>query len=412
MIGGERLRLRYVLAPREETHRVDLPVLSVYRDHGVVLKDSRADNYNKTPENLSRYQRVAVGDLVVNKMKAWSGSVAVSRYEGIVSPDYLVCRVSDRVFPNYLHHLLRSASLVAEMHSRSKGIRPSQERLYWDDLADMDVMIPRLSDQRRIADFLDDQVALLGPVIDRRVQQQSLIFERRVAMARTATTVGLSNGPRVPTGIEWMPEIAAGWELRKISRSFRTGSGTTPKADHPGYFGGDYPWINTGDLRDGVVDNANRCVTDAALADYSSLKFYEPGTLLVAMYGATIGRLGRLAIRACLNQACCAIYEPTDVSIDYLYYWFLGHRIEIVELGTGGGQPNISQAVIASLRIPSPSKDIQAEIVNTLEREHRGADHLLGFFARQADLYRERKQSIITAAVTGQFDVTTARRVA
>ena len=83
--GG--LRLRYVLSPREETDRADLQVLSVYRDHGVVLKDSRRDNHNKTPENLSRYQRVAVGDLVVNKMKAWSGSVAVSRYEGIVSPD-------------------------------------------------------------------------------------------------------------------------------------------------------------------------------------------------------------------------------------------------------------------------------------------------------------------------------------
>jgi len=85
------VELRRLLRPRDDPNHPELGILSVYREHGVVPKDSRDDNVNKTPEDTGRYLRVRPGDLVVNKMKAWSGSVAVSKYDGIVSGDYLVC---------------------------------------------------------------------------------------------------------------------------------------------------------------------------------------------------------------------------------------------------------------------------------------------------------------------------------
>ena len=310
----------------------------------------------------------------------------------------------------YLSYALQSEHAQAQV--QADAIVSTIQNFNAERYANLALWVPPLADQRRIADFLDDQVAVLDRAQELRDQQRSLILERDVTVSRVATTVGLLDGPRMPTGIKWMPEIAADWKMFKIGRAFRTGSGTTPKADNPAYFGGTYPWINTGDLRDGKVDAPNRFVTEVALADYSSLKFYEPGTLLVAMYGATIGRLGRLGIRACLNQACCAIYKPTEVSLDYAYYWFLGHRNDIVKMGTGGGQPNISQEVITALRIPSPSTGIQVEIVKMLEGEHQNAENLLELLARQTDLYLERKQALITAAVTGQIDVATARIVA
>jgi type I restriction enzyme S subunit len=147
-----RIRLRHILRPREVTGRAHLQVLSVYRDHGVVPKNSRSDNFNKTPADLSRYQEVRVGDLVVNKMKAWQGSLAVSTQHGIVSPDYQVCSIDPVINSRFLHYLLRSPSLIAEYRTRSKGIRPAQWRLYWDNLADISVEIPDESEQRRIAD--------------------------------------------------------------------------------------------------------------------------------------------------------------------------------------------------------------------------------------------------------------------
>lgn len=147
----------------------------MYRDHGVVPKDSRSDNFNKTPEDVSRYLHVQPGDLVVNKMKAWSGSVAVSQFEGIVSGDYLVCSVAPTVDPSYLHFLLRSSEFVGEMRRRSVGIRPNQERLYWDDLAEIRVPLPSQEEQRRIGDYLDEKVARIDYILAARGKQVNLV---------------------------------------------------------------------------------------------------------------------------------------------------------------------------------------------------------------------------------------------
>ncbi len=125
-----------LLAPVKEQDHPGEQVLSVYRDYGVIPKDSRDDNANRTPENLTTYQLVRPGDLVVSKMKAWQGSLGVSVHRGIVSPDYQVCRpVGADVDGAYLHVLLRSPQMIPLYRVRSKGVRPSQWRLYWEDMA-------------------------------------------------------------------------------------------------------------------------------------------------------------------------------------------------------------------------------------------------------------------------------------
>src|SRR6185437_5462158 len=134
-------------------------------------------NFNKTPEDVSRYQEVRVGDLVVNKMKAWQGSVSISAHHGIVSPDYLVCSVDSSVDSRFMHHLLRSALLAAEFGSRSKGIRPAQWRLYWEDMAEIPINLPRLDEQRRIADFLDVETARIYGVQRARDRQIEVLDE-------------------------------------------------------------------------------------------------------------------------------------------------------------------------------------------------------------------------------------------
>lgn len=187
--GGPAVPLRRFLRPRQELDRADLRVLSVYRDHGVIPRDSRKDNFNKTPEDLSRYQRVAIDDLVVNKMKAWSGSVAVSPYEGIVSPDYLVCDVREGLIPQYLHLVLRSPRFVAEMGIRSRGIRPNQERLYWDDLASVAIPIPDRAKQWRVVEAAAEAMASIDGI--RRVfsRTDDLLNERKRSLI-TAVVAG------------------------------------------------------------------------------------------------------------------------------------------------------------------------------------------------------------------------------
>jgi type I restriction enzyme S subunit len=184
--GAEPVPLRRLLRPRQEQDRTDLAVLSIYRDHGVVPKASRSDNFNATPEDLTRYQRVAVNDLVVNKMKAWSGSVAVSPEEGIVSPDYLVCRIEDRVEPRFLHHVLRSPKLVTEMRIRSRGIRPNQERLYWDDLADIRIPLPTRADQARMAAEVDEALGEYESEREPLVKSVQLLVESKRSLILAA----------------------------------------------------------------------------------------------------------------------------------------------------------------------------------------------------------------------------------
>ena len=116
----------------KRTGHSEKELLSVYRDYGVIPKSSRDDNNNKESDDLAPYQLVRPNDLVMNKMKAWLGSIAISEYEGIVSPAYFVYEPNNKLFelahPRYVHYLLRNPIYITQYMSRSKGIRVNQ----WD----------------------------------------------------------------------------------------------------------------------------------------------------------------------------------------------------------------------------------------------------------------------------------------
>lgn len=189
------VRLRYLFQPSAECNRPEAEVLSVYRDHGVIPKSSRDDNHNRTPEKLDRYLFVRAGDLVVNKMKAWQGSLGISPCDGIVSPDYEVLQLTSTEFlPAYLHYVLRSPRLVSEYRARSVGIRPSQWRLYWDQLGDIRVATPALIEQRSVVERLERETVRIDILIAKARQMVEILGERRRALI-TAAVVGLKDVP-------------------------------------------------------------------------------------------------------------------------------------------------------------------------------------------------------------------------
>ncbi|QDM15472.1 restriction endonuclease subunit S [Tardiphaga sp. vice278] len=136
--------------------RDDFEVLSVYRDHGVIPKTSRDDNNNKTPEDLSKYQTVKPGDLVVNKMKAWQGSLGLSNYAGITSPDYAVFEPRHTAASSYLNFLLRCNLLPTVYRSISNGIRPDQWRIEPDKFKELRVPLPPRGEQEMVSSYLSD----------------------------------------------------------------------------------------------------------------------------------------------------------------------------------------------------------------------------------------------------------------
>lgn len=179
-------KLKYHLRQRGIKNQKDKQVLSLYREYGIVPKDSRDDNHNVTSEDVSDYRYVRVGDFVVNKMKAWQGSVAVSGYEGIVSPAYFVYEFSDNLINRrYFHYLMRNKSYTTEYRRLSGGIREGQWDLPAESLNNIFILIPPLAEQEEIAEYLDKKCAEIERIIaDKKLQidtleeyKKSLIYE-------------------------------------------------------------------------------------------------------------------------------------------------------------------------------------------------------------------------------------------
>jgi type I restriction enzyme S subunit len=162
--------------------------------------------------------------------------------------------------------------------------------------------------------------------------------------------------------------------------------------------------LNTGDLNDREVLTSEKKITELALSDHSTLKIYPPGSVVIAMYGATIGKVGLLRFPATVNQACCVFSQSTHFTAEFLFYWFLAARESIVSLAIGAGQPNISQEILRALRLPCPSLSEQKAIASFLNIETAKLDALMDEQQRLIDLLVEKRQAVISHAVTKGLD--------
>ena len=207
------------------------------------------------------------------------------------------------------------------------------------------------------------------------------------------------------SGVEWLGKIPEQWSLWKIARAFSLiGSGTTPLTSHEEYYDGDIPWVNTTELRDGIIIDTSKKLTPKAILDYPTLQVYPAGTLLVALYGATIGKVGILQISATTNQACCAIFNSEQLIVGFTFYWFLAFRQQLILLASGGGQPNISQETIRSLRVPTPLLSEQRAITAFLDRETTRINTLIAKKQHLIELLQEKRAALISHAVTKGLD--------
>ena len=160
-------------------------------------------------------------------------------------------------------------------------------------------------------------------------------------------------------------EIPDSWEWVRLGDIGLWQSGATPSKSNPNYFGKGYPWLNTGDLNDGYISSIPKEITPLALKE-TSVKLNPAGSVLIAMYGATIGKLGILNIDATTNQACCACYKYW-INQKYLFFFLLAWRPQFIQMGGGGAQPNISKEKIEETFIPCPPANEQLRIVRQID---------------------------------------------
>ena len=161
-------------------------------------------------------------------------------------------------------------------------------------------------------------------------------------------------------------EIPESWEWVRLGFIGDWGSGATPSRTNKEYYGGNIPWLKTGDLNDGIITNIPEKITELAL-EKTSVRLNPVGSVLIAMYGATIGKLGILNIPATTNQACCACL-PILVNNNYLFYFLMSHKESFTKKAEGGAQPNISKEKIISTLFPLPPLAEQKRIVEKIEQ--------------------------------------------
>lgn len=184
------------------------------------------------------------------------------------------------------------------------------------------------------------------------------------------------------------------------------GSGTTPKSSNSKYYdNGIYNWVNTGDLNNGIVSNSKQQITDSALKDFPTLRFYPKGTIIEAMYGATIGKVGMLDMNATVNQACCAMIVDRNKAIpNFVLYYLLYYKPQLLKESFGGTQPNVNQFKVSNIAISIPSREEQQRIVTYLDTKLSEIDHQVSILTSKRDAYLRLKKSIINHAVTRGLD--------
>jgi type I restriction enzyme S subunit len=161
-------------------------------------------------------------------------------------------------------------------------------------------------------------------------------------------------------------QLPDSWCWTTLGKVGKWQSGTTPSRLNKEYYGGDIPWLKAGDLNDGYIYDIPETITQKALEE-TSVKLNPAGSVLIAMYGATIGKVGILTCPATTNQACCACVEYNGIEQMYLFYFLLSHREEFIMLGGGGAQPNISKEKIIETLFPLPPYTEQLRIVTKIE---------------------------------------------
>lgn len=380
-------------------------LLSIYRDHGVIPKGSRSDNFNKASDDLSKYQKVDTGDLVVNKMKAWQGSVAISDHAGIISPAYFVYRptITADMNARYLHYLLRSGLYFQHYGSISTGVRPNQ----WDlDPAAFErtlLLQPPTAEQHAIADYLDHETAEIDALMndletfDRLlVEHFSSFAERRIwqhkfPLCKAKYFCDTLSGFPFKSGEFQDPSPTN----RRLLRGINVSPGTLTWAD---------------------------CVAIAeeSAAGYREFEIAE-GDLLLGLDRPLITDGLRVAPAKAEDAGSLLVQRVLRIRVDkaqtstrWVQLALQGSKFKdfLIPSFSGVSVPHMSPGQVENFKIPLPSMSEQEEVLKQVDAEENVMLQTRSDIRSAIALARERRAALITAAVTGQIDVTARNKPA
>lgn len=400
-----------LFAERVETGFEDLPILEVSLRTGVRVRDMENGARKQQMADRSKYKRAAKGDIAYNMMRMWQGAVGVAPVDGLISPAYVVARPFSEVDPRYYTYLFRTSGYMREVNKFSRGIVSDRNRLYWDEFKQMPSAFPPTEEQTRIADFLDDHGRRTTRLIRNKRRLIGLLNEQKQAIINRAVTRGLNpDAPMKPTGIDWMPEVPAHWEVKMLSRiatKLQTGpfGSQLHQAD---YIEDGVPVINPMHLIEGEIQPDRQTTVSDQTAERLSRHALSPGEIVIARRG----ELGRCAlVRDVDGEMLCGTGCMTlrlSEGIPRFFFEFLSSasvRRFLDERSIGATMQNLNPSIIGSIQAVVPPEDEQEAIIQEVNETNRAFALLASKAQDEIRLVREYRERLIADVVTGKLDV-------
>lgn len=394
------MRLRAYLSMYSEKNHPDKQLLSVTRESGVIVRntESKEENHNYIPDDLSGYKLVRIGDFAINKMKSWQGSYGVSNFEGIVSPAYYVCKLK---FPykDFFSNAIRCKAYIPFFTQYSKGIRVDQWDLSPIALKNIPFFEPPLSEQQAIVTYLDTKVAKIDEYISIAEKKIAALEELKQTIIAEAVTRGIHKEvPMKDSGVFWQPQIPKSWSVTLIKHILYKMKRSRP--------------INAEILicsNKGTVFKRGESKTGLISDDESIYQGVKSGDLLI--HGMDTWH-GAIAISN-YNGMCTPVVhvcESTQNKAYIAYYLRNMATAKVFKLISNGVRQNTSDFrswdKMGNVPVCLPPFPEQQEIVTYLDSKITNINQLCQAERSQIEKLKEYKQRLISDVVTGKVKVT------
>lgn len=397
-------KIKYHLKRNEPKNHGNAIVLSVYRDYGVIPKDSRDDNHNVTSEDTSKYKYVKKGQLVINKMKAWQASLAVSDYNGIVSPAYFIYDFTDEEYNHkYFHYLVRSC-YKEEFKRISGGIREGQWDLSPEAFANTLALLPPLVEQKYIANYLDIQCSEIDATAEDIQKEISLLEEYKKSVITEAVTKGLNPDAEMKdSGVKWIGEIPINWQAVNPRWLFAQRKDRAKKGMEQYTASQKYGVISQKDYMNRI---GGSIVT--VQKDFDILKMVCKGDFVIHMRSFQ-GGLEYSEHTGSISSAYVMLIPQKNTGECRYFKWLFKSASYINALQSTSNLIRDGQAMRYSnfiqIIIPYPPLDEQQQIADFLDTKCSEIDAIIADKKRQLDILAEYKKSLIYEYVTGKKEV-------
>jgi type I restriction enzyme, S subunit len=367
------MRPVWALVASREEFGGDLPLLSMSAEYGVRARpegEGRAAS-----EDLSGYRVVREGDLVINRLSARDGAYGVSQQSGLISPAYWVFRANPLVDPRWLDYVLRSNSYKSELSRISKYMPPAQFDLPWDQFRRLFIPVPPIGDQRRLADYLDTETARIDALIEKKQRIMELLSEKLFVTTRT-TMLRLAD----QYGSIQLRHLVTCLDGRRVPLS----------AEERGQRGGEYPYFGASSIVDWIDDY---------LFDETIVLLGEDGAQLAEpMYQIAQVVRGKAWVN---NHA--HVLRPVSVNPEFLVY--LLNTFDRTPYISGGLREKITQDDMNRIPVPNAPQEVQVIEATHLNELQNRCDVARRVLKKQILVLQERRQSLITRAVSGELQI-------